>query len=154
MYDTNARLRKACRRDASDHAVKKAAEYANFLNDKTNFKMPDSTTIPNIVRNIMSDYGYNKDDISLALSINKFCILLFNSAGFLNLEDINDAAFYYYMIKNISMMAYLGDKKSDFSAELISNINITMHYISLREVEFYEQNGDKRPKKRKHSVGD
>ena len=151
MYDTNARLRKLCRRDCSDLAVKKAAEYANFLNDKTNFKMPDSTNIPGIIKNIMIDLGYNKYDEAVDMAINKFCILLFNSAGFLDLNDINDAAFYYYMVKNISMMAYLGDKKSDFSAELISNINITMHYITIQEVEFYEQNNNKRPKKRKHN---
>lgn len=153
MYDTNSRLRKACRRDFSDAAVNKAANNTNYFNSKTNFKMPDCTNIPGIIRNVMFEKGYDtRNDVQVQAAINKFCILLFESASYLKLDELNDAAFYYYMIKNISMMAYLGDKKSDFSAELISNINITMHYISLREAEFYEQNGNKRPEKCKRSV--
>ena len=153
MYDTNSRLRKACRRDFSDAAVNKAAANTNYFNSKTNFKMSDCTNIPGVIRNVMFEKGYDtRNDIQVQAAINKFCILLFESASYLNLDELNDAAFYYYMIKNISMMAYLGDKKSDFSAELISNINITMHYISLREAEFYEQNGNKRPEKCKRSV--
>ena len=84
--------------------------------------------------------------------VNKFCMLLFMSASYLDLNDINDAAFYYYSVKNLSMMAYLGDKMSDFSAELISNVYITMLYINRREADFNAKNIHKPEGKRKRSV--
>lgn len=143
MYDSNTRLRKLVRRDYSDKDVRNLAQEVNYFNQKTQFKMPDCTLIPNILRQIASQRNVDMGDM-----INKFCVLLFGGASYVNLNDLTDAAFYYYSIKNISMMTYLGDKLSDFSAELISNIFITMLYIYRREEEFYVQNNSKQPSKR------
>src|SRR5699024_7686981 len=110
------------------------ADEANFHNSRTKFKMPDCSVIPSVLKNIMAERENKCDAISIPewreQYVNKFCMLLFMSASYLDLNDINDAAFYYYSIKNLSMMAYLGDKMSDFSAELISNVYITMLYIN------------------------
>lgn len=143
MYDTNTRLRKLVRRDYSDKDVRSLAQEVNYFNQKTQFKMPDCTVIPNILREIAKQRGVDMGDL-----INKFCVLLFGAASYIDLEELTDAAFYYYSIKNISMMTYLGDKLSDFSAELISNIFITMLYIYRREEEFYVQNNSKQSGKR------
>ena len=156
LYDTNSRIRKLIRRDWSDNAVKHLADEANFHNSRTKFKMPDCSVIPSVLKNIIAERENNCDAISIPewreQYVNKFCMLLFMSASYLDLNDINDAAFYYYSIKNLSMMAYLGDKMSDFSAELISNVYITMLYINRREADFNAKNIHKSEGKRKRSV--
>ena len=156
LYDTNSRIRKLIRRDWSDNAVKHLADEANFHNSRTKFKMPDCSVIPSVLKNIMAERENKCDAISIPewreRYVNKFCMLLFMSASYLDLNNINDAAFYYYSIKNLSMMAYLGDKMSDFSAELISNVYITMLYINRREADFNAKNIHKSEGKRKRSV--
>jgi hypothetical protein len=151
MYDSNTRLRKIVRRDYTDRDVDRMAADVNYINSTTKFKMPDCTLIPNIIRNIVATRGFgDKDPVDMSYLINKFCVLLFGAASYLKLDELNDAAFYYYSIKNISMMAYVGDKLSDFSAELISNMMITMYYIDRKEAEFYDgQNGNQQCKKGK-----
>lgn len=156
LYDTNSRIRKLIRRDWSDNAVKHLADEANFHNSRTKFKMPDCSVIPSVLKNIIAERENNCDAISIPewreRYVNKFCMLLFMSASYLDLNNINDAAFYYYSVKNLSMMAYLGDKMSDFSAELISNVYITMLYINRREADFNAKNIHKPEGKRKRSV--
>ena len=156
LYDTNSRIRKLIRRDWSDNAVKHLADEANFHNSRTKFKMPDCSVIPSVLKNIIAERENNCDAVSIPewreQYVNKFCMLLFMSASYLDLNDINDAAFYYYSVKNLSMMAYLGDKMSDFSAELISNVYITMLYINRREADFNAKNIHKSEGKRKRSV--
>ena len=156
LYDTNSRIRKLIRRDWSDNAVKHLADEANFHNSRTKFKMPDCSVIPSVLKNIMAERENKCDAISIPewreRYVNKFCMLLFMSASYLDLNNINDAAFYYYSVKNLSMMAYLGDKMSDFSAELISNVYITMLYINRREADFNAKNIHKSEGKRKRSV--
>ena len=156
LYDTNSRIRKLIRRDWSDNAVKHLADEANFHNSRTKFKMPDCSVIPSVLKNIIAERENKCDAISIPewreQYVNKFCMLLFMSASYLDLNDINDAAFYYYSVKNLSMMAYLGDKMSDFSAELISNVYITMLYINRREADFNAKNIHKSEGKRKRSV--
>lgn len=150
MYDNNTRLRKLVRRNSSTNEVLSLAKEVNYFNSKTQFKMPDCTTVRNILFNIMKERGVDYDVIDDF--VNKFCTLLFGAASYLDLSDIVDASFYYYSIKNISMLSYVGDKLSDFSAELISNITITMLYICRREADFNVENDSKRSHKCKRSV--
>ena len=140
FYDTNASIRKAVRKNWDHKDVARLAANANYYNSMTKFKMPDCTAIPGIIANMMEIRGYSKQDPTNLMMINKFCVLMFASAPYLDLHDLLDASFYYYMIKNISMLAYVGEKLSDFSEELISNINITIGYIAYREAESQHAN--------------
>ena len=141
MYNTNASIRKKVRKNWDHNDVAKLALEANYFYSMTKFKMPDCTSIPSIIENMMEHYGYSKNDPNNIMMINKFCVLLFACVPYLDLHDLSDASFYYYSIKNISMMAYVGEKLSEFSEELISNINITIDYIAFREA--WMQNGKK-----------
>ena len=137
MYDSSARIRKIVRKQYMPEDVARLGLELNHLNSKTKFKMPDCSSIISIVRNIVEhnckDSGLDNADVC------KFCALAFSAMSTLNLSDIVDCSYVYYTLKNISMMAYLGDGLTDFSAELISNMRITMYYIRIREDEFNEQ---------------
>lgn len=132
MYDTKAPLRKAVRKKYQLDEIKKRAANVNYFNDKTQFKMPDCTPLLGVLSNI-----FEKDKDIWPADVMKFITLLLESISYLNLDELLDASYAYYLLKNISMLSYLGDKLSDFSAELISNIKITMFYIRIREDEVY-----------------
>lgn len=131
-YDTNSRLRKAVRKNYKLENVKKLCANVNYFNSKSKFKVPDTVPLVGVLSNI-----FEKDDNIFPSDICKFMTLLLESISYLNLDDIIDTTYMYYLIKNISMLSYLGDKMSDFSAELISNIRITIYYIRIREEELH-----------------
>lgn len=151
LYDTNTRLRKLVRRDYSVDKMRTLGQTVNELNSRTKFKMPDCSKIPSVVVKLMQDHGYYGLDNA---DVCKFCVLIFGAASYIKLDDVVDASWYYYTLKNISMMAFLGEGLSDFSAELISNMRVTMHYIRMKEDEFYADIGTNNGKshKQKRSV--
>ena len=135
LYDSNARIRKAVRKNYKIENINKLCANVNYFNGKTQFKMPDTTTLLGILTNLLKD-----DKEIYPADICKFVTLILESISYLNLDDIIDTTYMYYLLKNISMLSYVGDAKSNFSAELISNIRVTMYYIRIREDEFDARN--------------
>ena len=145
VYDTNTRIRRSVRKEYDKW--RKFAEELNYANRDSKFRMPDATTLQIIlVKHIAND---DSCDITED-QVNKFLTLLYRSCEELNNYDILDAAYMYYLLKNITMMSYVNDDSSQiadsFSAELISNIKALIYYISAKEEEFHASN---QPRKRK-----
>ena len=159
-YMNNSRLRKAVRKH--DKNLKRALDEFNFRNEKSNFKMNDVRELPEVLAHILgaetvSIYNsYKADEIEPPAhvhkaydlradydDINKFCILICKSCENLNPKDIADAAYMYYMMKNIIVLKHSNEAKTEFAAELISNICDTITFIRDKEAEFNAANMDK-----------
>lgn len=130
LYDTHASVRKEVRKRYSIEDIKKKCDTVNTINERTKFKMPDCSTLLGILSNLF------KDDKELYPSdICKFVTLMLESLFYTDTHSVVDNSYMYYLFKNISMLSYLGDKRSDFSAQLISNIKIMIFYIRIKEEE-------------------
>ena len=159
-YMNNSRLRKAVRKH--DKNIKRALDEFNFRNEKSNFKMNDVRELPEVLMYILgsetvSIYNSYKADnmeppahVTKAYElradesdINKFCILICKSCDNHNPRDIVDAAYMYYMMKNIIVLKHSNEAKTEFAAELISNICDTITFIRDKEAEFNAANMDK-----------
>ena len=173
-FEENARIRKAMRR--YDSEFKRALNEFNFRNEKSNFKMNDVTELPTVLHHILIDEPnalveeykadgrtFADDDITakiLALNISdvdieKLSILLCKSCENLDPHDIIDAAYMYYMMKNIIVLKHTREAKTDFAIELISNICDLIAFIRNKEAEFNAANLDKsKSSKKSHSGKD
>ena len=88
-------------------------------------------------------------DVSMQ-DIYQFCILICESCRNMNPDDVIDASYMYYMIKNIIVLRHTQEAKTDFAIELISNICDTIVFIRNKEDEFNESvDKSKSGKKRK-----
>lgn len=145
VYDMNTRIRRSVRKEYDKW--RKFAEELNYANRDSKFRMPDATTLQIIlVKHITND-----DSCDIAEDqVNKFLTLLYRSCEELDNNGLLDAAYMYYLLKNITMLSYVNDDSSQiadsFSAELISNIKALIYYISAKEEEFYASN---QPRQRK-----
>ena len=94
------------------------------------------------------------NDITTA-EVDKFLVLIFKSCDNLKKDELVDAAYIYYLLKNVSMLSYINEnstKTADtFSAELISNIKTLIYYIRAKEAAFYANNqpAERKPKRSK-----
>ena len=139
VYDTNTRIRRSVRKEYQKW--EKYAEELNYANSESKFRMPDATTLYNIlIKQIVND---DENDINEVM-ISKFLTLLFRSCENLDNNDILDAAYMYYLLKNITMLSYVNDLSNrvteSFSAELISNIKAMIYYVYAKEEEFNASN--------------
>lgn len=171
-FEENTRIRKAMRRH--DLEFKRSLNEFNFRNEKSNFKMNDVTELPEVLYHIlieepaMIEAEYKADgrtfadtDIEakiLAMDINgadieKLCILLCKSCDNLNPHDVIDAAYMYYMMKNIIVLKHTREAKTDFAIELISNICDLIAFIRDKEAEFNAANLDKSKSSKKSNSG-
>ena len=168
-YEENGRVRKAVRR--YDLEFKRCLENFNFRNTPTQFKMNDAMELPIVLNQILCEdpaniiYMHTKDGMEppefynninkLGVSdidIQKFCILICKSCDTLNPHDTIDAAYMYYLIKNIVVLKHTQEAKTDFAAELINNICDTIAFIRNKEAEFYAANLDKPKQKQKRNM--
>lgn len=159
-YNSNARLRKSIRRYTTE--LDRELNYFNHKNEKTNFKMIDVTevpaalfealvTYPTYVQKMHEEAGDEVPELYkkilsykiTAEDIDKFSILLAKSCENLNAEDLIDASYMYYLSKNMVVLKYSQEAKTDFAAELISNVCGTIAFIREKEAEFNESNLDK-----------
>lgn len=85
------------------------------------------------------------EDISLE-SIQKFVILFCKTCESLNKDDVVDCAYIYYTIKNIIMLDYSEETKTEFSKTLINNIIETIDLII--ETETKSEENSKNTKKK------
>lgn len=151
-YNNNSRIRKCVRKH--DKNFKRALDEFNYKNEKSNFKMNDVTELPAVLYNILIKEPasivetYSKDgaevpnyiqkafDLKITESdVNKFCILICRSCDDLNPKDVADASYMYYMMKNIIVLKHTREAKTDFAAELISNICDAITFIRNKEAE-------------------
>lgn len=159
-YESNSRLRKCVRKP--EQWFKKSLDEFNFRNEKTNFKMNDVTELPKVLNFILVEQPAHSvldideinervqklKDMNITESdIEKFCILICKSCENLNPKDVIDAAYMYYMMKNIIVLKHTSEAKTEFAAELINNICDTISFIRNKEEEFNAANLDK-PKRR------
>lgn len=130
LYDTHSSVRKEVRKRYSIEDIAKKCSTVNTINDRTKFKMPDSTKLLGVLSTLFqNDKEIHPSDIC------KFVTLVLESVFYVDIHSVVDNSYLYYLFKNITMLSYVGDKLSDFSAELISNIKITIFYIRLKEEE-------------------
>lgn len=153
-YDTNSRIRKALRRNSVE--FKRSLDCFNAINDRSNFKMMDIKELPISLNKILItdveetinyytllNYEVPEEFIKIkklnitSNDIQKFCILLCMSCEDLNPEDVIDASYMYYLTKNIIMLKYTQEAKTESSSELINNICNLIIYIRNMEDEFY-----------------
>lgn len=160
MYESNSRLRKAVRRH--DMEYKRVLQDFNSKNERSTFKMNDVTELPIVLHKTLIEdpeimMAANKEDdkpvddyVSGVVDMNitdddiqKFCVLICKSCENLDPTAILDAAYMYYMMKNIIVLKYADEAKTDFAAELINNICNTIAFIRDKEAEFNAANLDK-----------
>lgn len=168
-YKENARLRKAIRKHESE--LDRELRLFNYRNERTNFKMIDVTQLPAALYEVLiaeparidkvhKENGSNTPEMYKKLldhnittdDIDKLCILVTKHCENLNPEDVVDASYMYYITKNLLVLKYSQEAKTDFAAELINNICDTIAFINSEEAEFNASNLDKsKSRKKLHS---
>lgn len=132
QYDSTTLIRKAVRRDYEKW--QRMADQVNFINQDTKFKMPDARVVVQVLTKVLleeEDSDFSEADVF------KFCALLFKGIDKYREDNIVNASYIYYLLKNITMLSYSNDKaRGSYSAELISNIKTTIYYIRVKEAEF------------------
>lgn len=133
-FDSNARTRKLMRRDHEDWM--RCCDEVNFRNADTKFRMNDCRSIAPTLWKAIANAKDN--DITMD-EVNKFVVLFCRTIITLDPKELVDAAYIYYAIKHMTMLAYRDPTKSEaadsFSAELISNIKTLIYYIRAKEAD-------------------
>lgn len=167
-YNTNSRVRKAIRRYETEYI--RCVDRFNYLNEKSNFKMNDARhlydvlvkiliTDPDISHSMHTQNGEEVPAMDMKLlemditdiDIKKFCILICKHCRNMNPDDVIDAAYMYYLVRNIIVLRHTQEAKTDFAVELINNICDTITFIRDKEREFNESNMDKSKSTKKSS---
>lgn len=136
-YKTNPRVRKAVKRY---YDWNKYCEEIDWCNQKTRFKMPNAAQMHDglvkIFTDVFNDEPSNNDYAVIRLYgeepeilAEMFISLWCRSCENLNYSDIVDASYIYYGMKNIIMLKFAEENKTDFSKEIISNICSVMNDI-------------------------
>lgn len=153
VYENNSRIRKAVRRSKKE--LKSYINYFTSLNSHSGFKMPNVDEIPDTLKDLLVtnlnkityitledntksmefiknilDHKYTEEDVE------KFCVLILASCENMDADDPIYAAYMYYLVKNIAMLKYSNEAKTEFSLELINNICNTIEFIRTKEDEF------------------
>ena len=148
IYDTNTRMRKYVRKQYDEWLD--YAQNLNHFNEDSKFRMPDATTLEPILIKVIAN---DPDNDLTERDVHKFLTLLFAHCCEMDSHGLLDAAYMYYLLKDITMLSYVNtdsEQAADaFSAELISNIKALMYYINVKEGEFYAGNQPRDRGKRK-----
>lgn len=139
-FESNARTRKLMRRDWKKY-LDFCSEY-NLRNSRSQFKMPDCRGIVNALNHIFFDnppadpeHRINKMNVT-EQDIYKFIVLFCRVPITMDPNNILDAAYMYYALRNIMSLNLTNDSKTDFTAELINNICDIIEFIRKKEAEF------------------
>ena len=144
----------AAAEDIIQESYIKAFSDLDTLKDENKFNSWLTTIVINRCKNYLSikknthfmDFSQldDPDNDLTEENVNKFLVLLYRSCSNLHKDELVDASYIYYLLKNISMLNYINDHSSKaadtFSVELISNIKAMMYYIMAKEEEFYASN--------------
>lgn len=126
-YDNSSRIRKALRKNHDDNY--RYEEDLNYANRKTKFMMNDAHTLYDALDSVLDEEFTSRD-------IRKFIILVCMSLENLDREDLPQAAYIYYLIKNIAILRLTDEAKTNFSIELINNIKRIIYMIRDKEAKF------------------
>lgn len=139
-FEENTRTRKLMRRDYKDPI--KFCDELNFKNQNSKFKMPDCRGMgPALVKVFLNIADTQADDridqmIINETDLNKFVVLICRSCMNMDPNSLFDAAYMYYLVKNITMLNLTNETKTSFAGELINNICDIIEFIREKEAEF------------------
>lgn len=144
-YNSSSRIRKKVRKDY--YNWKNYCNDVNHYNKKTKFIISDAVQMHNSLYHIFADTG-NALENSFCNSIDKFIVLLCMSLEDKDRENIIDASYVYYLIKNIIVLGFTEEGKTNYSKQLINNIKAVIDFINTKEGEFYDQQGSEMSKRK------
>lgn len=145
-YDNTTRIRKKVRKDYEKWET--YCKDVNYANRKTRFKISDAAQMYGALCHI-----FEEDPDVGETDIKKFIVLLCMSLENTDMENIISASYVYYLIKNIIVLKFVEEGKTDYSKQLISNIKEVINLIYIKEGEFYDQQRrEKSNKKQSKSV--
>ena len=138
-FSENARTRKLMRRDYEK--VLRFCDEFNLMNTRSKFKMPDCRSIIPALDRVLIEEELPDDSRIIEMDItekdvSKFIVLFCRSCMNMNADDIFDAAYMYYALKNITMLNLTNETKTPFAAELINNICDIIEFVREEEDKF------------------
>ena len=114
----------------------------NYKNKDSQYKINDVYMIGKVLTKVLPE-NITEDDIK------KFVALFCRTCEDLNPNNVIDCAYMYYFIKNIIMLEFADEVKTEFSKELIENIIQMIMDIRKAEEDNANNNPDlKKPKKK------
>ena len=156
-YENNSRLRKLVRRYETEY--NNTISTFNMKAINSDLKMPNIKKMEIILFNLLIREPLQASVIAMESNesvpeeyqklidlkieekdIKKFCILICRSCDSRDPHNVFDAAYMYYLIKNIVSLELAREAKTDFARELISNICKVIIFIREKEAEFYAAN--------------
>ena len=156
-YENNSRLRKLVRRYETEY--NNTISTFNMKAINSDLKMPNIKKMEIILFNLLIREPLQASIIAMESNesvpeeyqklidlkieekdIKKFCILICRSCDSRDPHNVFDAAYMYYIIKNIVSLELAREAKTDFARELISNICKVIIFIREKEAEFYAAN--------------
>lgn len=152
LFENNSRVRKSVRKKYEDYID--FCDDVNRMNHNSKFKMNDARMMYKAIMSIFNNQTTDvpEEDLIYEDDIKKFIVLVCMSFEGLNPEDVVDASYIYYTIKNIIVLEHTTEAKTNFSIELINNITRIIFMIRDKEIQIYEQNkasnGESRKQKR------
>ena len=160
IYEANNQVRKAVRRYENEY--KKSLYRLNYINQDSTFKFNDAMEMPVALTKVLitdpSLPAIEETTLRARLremkinevDIKKFCILIALTCASDSKELLN-AAYTYYMIRNIITLKHTQEVKTDFAVELINNICDVIAFIRDKEAYLHATNLDKsEPAKKLH----
>ena len=151
-FNENARTRKLMRRDYEK--VLRFCDEFNLMNTRSKFKMPDCRSIVPALDRVLIEEELPDDSRIIEMDItekdvSKFIVLFCRSCMNMNADDIFDAAYMYYALKNITMLNLTNETKTPFAAELINNICDIIEFVREEEDKFDAGNKSNKRKSNK-----
>lgn len=136
-FESNARTRKLMRRDWKKYESF-CGEY-NLRNHRSQFKMPDCKGIINALDKVfIEDAALDKEsrvyEMGITeMDIDKFIVLFCRVPITMDPNNILDAAYMYYALRNILSLGMTNENRTPFAAELINNICDIIEFIREKE---------------------
>lgn len=136
-FESNARTRKLMRRDWKKYE-NFCGEY-NLRNHRSQFKMPDCKGIINALDKVfIKDAAFDKESRIYKMGItemdiDKFIVLFCRVPITMDPNNILDAAYMYYALRNILSLGMTNENRTPFAAELINNICDIIEFIREKE---------------------
>lgn len=153
FYERSSYIRKAVRR--YDFEFMRSLRNLNFRNQKSTFMFNDATEMPsaltsvliiNPLSNVTENDTLKKRLIDMKITdidIKKFCVLIAKTCEGKDSTNVMDAAYMYYLLRNIITLKLTHEAKTDFAVELINNICDVITFIRNKEADLNATNLDK-----------
>lgn len=130
-YMSTARARKSVKKKYQKYLD--FCDELNMRNDKSKFKMDDARNMYTALEKVFivdaEKNGVTYDNIDIMKVIVLFCESCMNKDP----EDVVDASYMYYGMKNIIYLEYTREGKTDFTVQLINNLKNLIEFIKVEE---------------------